>query len=244
MKVINVICMVMVSVFIAGSVWAGGAPEFVETDPVANPRIDAMEAKRADMNVAIGHNEQDIAYLQNEVNTLKEENYNPYYVALRGALSMPSDSDVAGYNNALSYNPSYGFFAAAGREFDAWLFEGEIGYQRADFDEAFDKYDVKGHANVMTFMANGYYTYDITPAFGMYGMAGVGLVNFNVDSPYTSDQSNAFGMQFGLGAEYDINNQWTVDAGWRYLTTSNFDIENENMSYTTNMFIVGARYSF
>jgi len=161
-----------------------------------------------------------------------------YYVNLTGAMTFTADTEVGNNKGDLEYDNGYGVYAAFGKEINNWRFEGELGYHQ----EGFEKYD--GDMSLTTLMVNTYYTLPVNDTLGLYAMAGAGIAKNDMSDSVLDDSANAFAVQFGLGVDIAMSENWSIDAGWRYFTTADVDIADTNIDYTTNMALVGVRYIF
>lgn len=130
--------------------------------------------------------------------------------------------------------------------------EGEIGYQTADVDriskggEAFDGGD---NINVLSFLINGYYDIPMDAPVTPFISGGIGFANVQLeddDGGRDADDS-VFAYQIGAGLGYVVDEQITVDCGYRYMATSDpeFDIQGStgDAEYGSHNFYVGVRFA-
>ena len=146
--------------------------------------------------------------------------FNPY-VAVKGGYSILSKKDNLKYKN--------GFVGAAefGVSYDAWRLGLEVSYrqnkikegtnaERRAFVAVYDK------INALSAMVNAYYDYALTDECSLYLGLGLGAAKVNFVNKNTKVESGktVFAWQVMAGVAYDINENWTVEAGYRLFNTS------------------------
>jgi opacity protein-like surface antigen len=161
-----------------------------------------------------------------------------YYVNMTGAMTFTSSTDAGWPASVIDYDDGYGIYGAFGNEVGNWRFEGELGYHQEDFE------NYSGDMSLTTMMVNTYYTLPVNSTWGVYAMGGAGIAKVDMSDGAMNDNSNAFAFQFGLGLDYAMTENWSLDAGWRYFTTAEVDVADTSIDYTTNMALVGVRYTF
>ncbi len=171
----------------------------------------------------------------------------PWYVtAIIGAVNQSSQTLDYRLNGATtqadaSYNAGLLAGAALGYQFgNGWRAEGEFTYQSTD---------IKGNPFAGTAGPAGSGNHAATAlALNLIGeldligspqvrtYAGLGLVyltevdiDFKVSGqPERSFSGSGTGVQFLLGARYDLDERWFVDAGVRYLVSSKIELDGES----------------
>jgi len=125
--------------------------------------------------------------------------------------------------------------------------EGEIGYRMFDLDEftiGGVPIPIDGDVSVITFMANGYYDFDMgnSPLSPYVGL-GLGLVYAEVEfsSPFfgsfkDDDTEGAYQVMAGIG--YEISPTTVLTAGYRFFSIFESD------PIMVHDFSVGARFMF
>ncbi|MGN0929524.1 MAG: outer membrane protein [Alphaproteobacteria bacterium] len=128
-----------------------------------------------------------------------------------------------------------------------------------EFTYAFDakKTEVKEHSdgsienekiksNQMSLMLNGYYDIATGTKWTPYVNLGIGMTKEELKGSDDKGSDTTFTWQAGLGVSYEVANNFSVDAGYRYVdygkvkdTDIKFDGEEK-----ANMFSIGARYAF
>lgn len=119
-------------------------------------------------------------------------------------------------------------------------------------DYELNKYKLSSKA----FMINGYYDFELLSGFKPYVGAGFGFakVKYNIsmsgisygipvaESMNSSKTTFAWNVFVGLG--YDVNENWSLDIGYRYSDYSSFKKQWVEFETTANEITAGIRYSF
>jgi opacity protein-like surface antigen len=102
--------------------------------------------------------------------------------------------------------------------------------------------DLKSHS----FMANAFYDVDTGSAWTPYIGFGMGWSQLDIDTPafYTSDTDDVFAYQFMGGVAYAFNEQWSVDAQYRFMGSDEATIGDSDFDVNSNNLMVGVRFSF
>jgi len=167
------------------------------------------------------------------------------YFAGSAAFSIPMDIDVD-VDEEVSFDPGFNITGAVGYDLGVYRVEGEIGYRAFDVDEftiSGVPIPIDGDVSAITFMANGYYDYDmgnspLTPYVGL----GLGLVYSDVElnSPLGTfsddDIDGAYQVMVGIG--YEISPTTVLTAGYRFFGIMESD------PLMIHDFSVGARFMF
>jgi opacity protein-like surface antigen len=129
--------------------------------------------------------------------------------------------------------------AAIGSDYGSGRVEAAVGYQQHNWKYTSDD------ASFLTAMANLYY--DIGPTnsgITPYVMAGAGIAN--VDVSWASDTSTSFAWQIGAGLSYKIDDDFTVDVGYRYLRPEGLECPGDgyDVSWNSHNILAGIRYAF
>ncbi len=147
----------------------------------------------------------------------------------------------------ISFDPGWGLTGAVGSDLGAYRVEGEIGYRMFDLDEFTDaggSTPVDGDVSALTFMANGYYDFEmggspLTPYVGL----GLGLIYSDIEivipgfGTFSDDEIDG-AYQVMLGVGYDINPTTVLTAGYRFFGTMESD------AIMIHDFGLGARFMF
>lgn len=169
------------------------------------------------------------------------------YVSLSTGIGLLNNSTVDGNDDAIEYNTGYLINGAVGMKNDAMRLEAEVGYHRNSVDTS-DYYGPLGaHVSMWTFMANGYYDFDLSSAgLSPYVMAGLGLADASISDGNwgPSSTSTQFAWQIGAGVGIKTAPNTTVDIGYRYLSPTDATFDGAKVSLASSNFLVGVRYGF
>ena len=119
---------------------------------------------------------------------------------------------------------------------------------------------LKGKINTKSLMFNAYYDIPTGVSIRPYVGAGMGLARIKMTRKYidrTAPEENEnisktktnFAWQIGTGVSYAVTNNWTLDAGYRYMnygkvTHKSQYNEKESFDVTGHNFYMGVRYTF
>ncbi len=181
--------------------------------------------------------------------------FRPYVSIGAGALK-PGSRDKINYKWGMGGN------VAVGVSYDAWRFELEGGYRQAKLKK-WDDQEVNGcKFKTLSTMFNVYYDYSLTEECFVYVGVGLGAasVKYALDGNQAPFQLQAnfkdeagrivFAWQAMAGIGYDINNNWTVTAGYRCFNTMKVKVSEYNGTETkkkspfVHTLELGLRYSF
>jgi len=182
------------------------------------------------------------------------------YVSGNLGIAMASDSDLseAGATGTMEFDKGFAFGVAAGYAFGSTRLEGEIAYQKNDYDKlnvpgvGSGSTDVDGDATSTAFLVNGYYDFknnsSITPFIG----AGLGFAKVDVGAisvpgfgtVTTSADDTVFAYQVGAGVGFAVNEKVSLDLKYRYFATSDPDFEGTEAEYSSHNLYAGVRVSF
>jgi opacity protein-like surface antigen len=184
------------------------------------------------------------------------------YVSGNLGIAMASDSDLSetGATGTMEFDQGFAFGVAAGYGFGSTRVEGEIAYQKNDYDKLSINVpgvgswstDVDGDATSTAFLVNGYYDFknnsSITPFIG----AGLGFAKVDVGAisvpgfgtVTTSADDTVFAYQIGAGVGFAVNEKVSLDLKYRYFATSDPDFEGTEAEYSSHNLYAGVRVSF
>ncbi len=158
--------------------------------------------------------------------------------------SIPLTTEI-GYDN-----DSYSAIVALGKRFHPNLRgEIEVGYNKADMD-TLGGANVEGEMRTWTGLLNAYV--DIMPqhVFSPYLSAGLGVAqhSLSVDAGgpggFASNEDTTFAWQVGAGATYDLNEDFSLQGGYRYIDTSEMHMQLSYIDHAIHQFNLGLIYSF
>lgn len=166
-----------------------------------------------------------------------------------------TDSTVPGITIDIEYDSGLTLGAAIGYDYGTIRAEGELAYQKNDFDKASlwgVDVPLSGDATATSLLLNGYFDIENDSPVTPYITAGLGLAKIEVNNlnvpgsglPGTSDDDTVFAYQIGAGLGYAINNRLTADVRYRYLTSSDPEFGTSEAEFASHNVTAGLRYSF
>lgn len=190
------------------------------------------------------------------------------YVSGHLGLAMPRTATATaatapGVSLDFDYDTGLALDLALGYRFGAARLEGEIAYQKSDFNDVTVTVAGVGSASLKdagvpfsgdttatSFLLNGYYDFQNSSAFTPYLTAGLGLArvkaSFSLPSVPASgsDSDTVFAYQIGAGCEYAINQTVSIDARYRYFATSDPSFGTLDAEFSSHNLMLGARVKF
>ena len=163
--------------------------------------------------------------------------FNPY-VEVKGAFVKPAKRENIKYKN--------GYMAAVefGVAYDSFRLGMEASYRQAKVKDAANGAKIK----VPAVMINAYYDYALTDEAALYAGLGLGVAHYGsrVDTETMDSAKFVFAWQVMAGVSYDINENWTVAAGYRLFNTAKVKVAANKKVKTPFMHAIelGLRYSF
>ena len=175
--------------------------------------------------------------------------FNPY-VELKGGYSILSKKDNLKYKN--------GFVGAVefGVSYESWRLGLEVAYRQNKVKEGTSEFAKKfveqyTKINALSAMINVYYDYALTDECTLYVGAGLGAakVSFEHKKTKVGQGKTVFAWQVMAGVAYDINENWTIQAGYRLFNTSKNKVSLDDKSGKVKMpfassIELGLRYNF
>ncbi len=111
-------------------------------------------------------------------------------------------------------------------------------------DQMIDHFRLYKHS----FMANAYFDYLTCTPWTPYVGAGLGISHIKADDGYVAKSANNLAWQVMAGLAYDIDSNWTVDAGYRYADLGrirkNWGEGVTKVTARDHEIMFGARYNF
>ena len=147
------------------------------------------------------------------------------YAGLTVGLAYLNDSSLKGSKSGdLDYDDGEAYTYAHGLDFGCVRLEGEIGYQKNDFD-TFEPGGVGagGDLSILSLLANGYYYCEIGDSSIVPILsAGVGAANveYEDDIDEFSEDDIVLAYQVGAGLGIKVSPSVTVNAMYRYFSTN------------------------
>ncbi len=177
---------------------------------------------------------------------------------LKGTLGigMAMDTDVDNMPDAagtakVTYDPGFIASLAAGYDFaNPMRMEVEFMRMKNDLDRL--SYSniygnfTEGDLTTKSFMVNGYYDIDTGSPWTPFVGVGLGWSKIDLDTPGLPihDNDDVFAYQLMGGVAYAINENWSVDAEYRFLGTGDASISDADYNLNSNNLMLGVRYSF
>lgn len=181
------------------------------------------------------------------------------FLGLNVGATITTDSRLSDNisSGTMSYNTGGVISGSIGEDFGVSRIELEIGYRNYDVDRhsADGNSDIlNGTVSVVNYMANGYLTLPFFYPVKPFVMIGVGLATMQsgelkrlslegtqIIDPATNTQ---YVYQTGLGVSYDVSDRVALDAGYRYMGSSDFDLNGTKTGYGSHNLLLGCRYYF
>lgn len=135
-----------------------------------------------------------------------------------------------------------------------WRVEAELGYHKTDMDSVtFSKggtFDLGGELNTYLLMLNGYYDIDFEwQKLNPFITAGIGLVWHDGEIEDVSglavnatDEDFGFAWQLGGGLKYRVNEDLAFTGSYRYIGTTNAEIDTYDIEYHSHELRLGIEY--
>ena len=170
-------------------------------------------------------------------------------VAVKGGYSILTKKDSIKYKNGFNGAVEFGV------SYDAWRLGLEASYRQnkiKNSSTAAVAVATYNKVNALAGMINVYYDYALTEECSLYVGAGLGMAKFNFVRLNKVEEGNAvFAWQVLAGVAYDINENWTVEEGYRLFGTSKVKKLNAAGAATVkvkaplqNSLELGLRYNF
>jgi len=183
------------------------------------------------------------------------EGNNGMYVELSAGPTFATDSDLSanGQSGKFTYDDAgFNVGGAAGMHFlDIARAEVGLDYRQAEIDRLRQfggSVPVSGDVGLFTAMANGYVDLPInlpvTPYIGAGIGVGVVLADFRVNGTHVDDEDTQFAYNFMAGIVYHIQESLALKAGYRYVGTTDADIQGVDTEIGIHELVMGARYEF
>ncbi len=116
---------------------------------------------------------------------------------------------------------------------------------RLSYDNVYGNF-TEGDLTTKSFMLNGYYDIATGSPWTPFVGVGIGWSKLDLDTPAfpISDNDDVFTYQFIGGVAYAFNEQWSVDAEYRFVGTGDATISGADYDFNSNNLMLGLRYSF
>lgn len=185
-----------------------------------------------------------------------------WYVSGAGGATWfeEADSESNGTTFESTFDTGYVFSGAAGRAFgNGFRAEGEFGYRQSSLDEikvnSGNTFNAEGDVSALSFMANGFYDFDVGMKIKPYVGGGIGAARVSANdvriggAQLVDDSDVVFAYQAVGGLGYDLTTNLTAFAEYRYFATvdptfnatGGGDFDSQFMSHNA---LLGVRYHF
>ena len=173
--------------------------------------------------------------------------FNPY-VAVKGGYSILSKKDNIKYKNGFTGAVEFGV------AYDAWRLGLEVSYKQNKIKES-----TNNHVNADNYkngkylslaaMINAYYDYALTDECSLYLGLGLGADKVSIkDNGNNAKELSkvVFAWQVMAGVAYDINENWTIEAGYRLFNTAKAKLDGQHKIKApfASSLELGVRYNF
>lgn len=183
----------------------------------------------------------------------------PIYLSLGTGYVATNDSDWSsgGSSGAIGIDDTESFSAAVGASFlKNTRAELEASYRNADLNKislnGTGSAAVTGSVETWAFLVNGYYDFLEGQKFRPYVSAGAGFATHQgkitavggLGTPGANGSDTVFAYQAGLGGTYSLTERTDLWIGYRYLGSSDTNLQGVKASYGANEVNTGLRFNF
>lgn len=186
------------------------------------------------------------------------------YFSINTGLAKPNDSSASDSSSAPGLTMDFNYTTepvagvALGYKAGELRFEGELEYQKSDFDELKVSYGasneslaLSGDVTATSFLVNGYYDFATGGKFTPYITAGIGGARLGINDVTVSapgygtatvrDSDYVFAYQIGAGVGYTINERVILDLKYRYFASEDPDFGEAKAEFATHNILLGLR---
>jgi len=182
-----------------------------------------------------------------------------FYARFNTGLSFVSDIDVesSGLTADIEADSSRILGFAAGVTLNK-VHDIEFEYSNTEYDA--DKFNALGVAmnlsgaiKTNSYMVNYRYNF-LKDKWTPYLLAGIGMTDTEwtggtlslngVSADVTGGSDTSFVYQLGFGTKYALNENWDLDASYRFANPSELTIDGDKYDYSTNNVLIGIAYNW
>lgn len=185
-----------------------------------------------------------------------------YYLSGNAGMSWLEDADIErDFNNGSAkaeYDTGFLFGGAFGYDFGMFRTEAEFGYRENDMDTFKDvsidgiyigDLPASGKITTLSYLINSYIDFEndsyVTPYIGGgLGIADINLNDLRVNDKHFDKDDTVFAYQAAAGLGYDIDENLTLDVGYRYFATEDPKIDGLDEEYNDHNISFTVRYKF
>lgn len=184
------------------------------------------------------------------------------YVSAGFGTAIANDADLTEPigTGTIDFDIGFAVRLAAGYAFAKTRLEGEIGYQKNNFNSmsvnvpglGSGTTPIDGDGSNLSFLVNGYYDFKnnsrVTPfigggiGFARVDASAISIPGFGVLT--TSADDTVFAYQVGTGFGIAVKGNASIDISYRYYATSDPDFGGTKAENSSHIIYVGTRFSF
>lgn len=153
-------------------------------------------------------------------------------------LTLPEDKA------SVDFETGYNFGVALGYDFGSGRVETEIAYRDNEANRISSlgiKTESDGNFSALSFMVNGYLDFRNQSNFTPFITGGLGYSNVDYED---FDDHTGFSYQVGAGVGISLNEQVSLDLGYKYFETENTKFDEVRAEYQAHNLNIGWRVSF
>ena len=162
-----------------------------------------------------------------------------------------SDSDVSVdgfFDGTAKFDTGYSVGAALGYMTELLRLDGELSYMASDMD-TYAGFPADAEINALTFLANGYYDFNIGGPMKPYITAGIGASRIEISEPGFSDEDDTvFAYQIGFGVGYELSETLILDGRYRFISGQDMEFSEGGstveVEIASHNLMVGVRIPF
>ncbi len=193
-----------------------------------------------------------------------------WYAGIQGGVTFAQDADneSGGVNVESTQDTGFNIGGMVGYDLgNSFRVEGELTYRQNDIDEldvsdlglGVDELSGTGDVSALSFMANGFYDFDVAWPVKPYIGGGIGFARVSLNDAgaeaggvsveLADDEDVVFAYQFGAGLSYPINPTMLISLDYRYFATSDPEFEDADgddfdSEYRTHNIGLSVRFRF
>jgi len=185
----------------------------------------------------------------------KAELFDDMYISAATGITITSDADFKDSSDTghIEIDNSVNLSLALGKSINENIrAEIEVSHRNADLEnltvDGLGSAAIDGDFKTTAVLLNSYYDFNPNDKFSPYVSAGIGFARHDGEltggAITTSADDTVFAYQIGAGASYDIADAASIFGGYRYLGSSEADLDGLDAEYDAHELRVGVRYGF
>lgn len=169
------------------------------------------------------------------------------FIYSHASIAYGETINISNKISPIETNTVYGLNLEGDYNFGSLRMEGEFCYKNTDIKKNTFKKVSDTDVSIMSYMLNSYYNIQnktsIEPIKPYIGV-GLGLINANIDSA-TSGDNSVLGYQIIVGTGYEIDKNITLDFSYRFhRTAQDFKVEGKDIPFINSNVFAGLRCLF